>query len=685
MTPELPVPPPVDGIVSPASEKPVSAPVSSPVTPAAPLSPPRKKAGLNFAFILFVMFALAYAFPALVAMVVFPTPDGSLASVKQVATLVYTIGLISWLGFGIAGFLRIAAVKDHPRMRFFASARLAAFVLPLTILSGAVLFFINTAPKLRLEILSPSSADQLIAPVSIVFGMETPLKLFRQMKLAPLKYSWDFNNDGIVDQETFDPTSTYLISKAGIFNVVCTVSMTNGERKQVVYRLVIPRASFAVNPVSPIIDEQATFSIENFFPKGGDANSPKLQKARWDFDGDGVVDLETTQTVASYTFHKLGTVNVGVSWTQTNQTQSSLQRLIEVVKPPEQPFPITLETEPATLLGPPPFGVLFTLKTKEPIANASWDFGNQKNAEGLRVAQVFNAVGSYTVNVTVRSQTGAVARLSKLVRVTNPLDIPDLSFDGSPDVRGFTVEGQVPLDVTMTPLTSRPLISFTWDVPAGTESEISDKTLHAIYRDQGKYYVDLIGVDPDQNVFRKRVTINALAPQSTVVFSMDPETPTAPALVKFDASDSFVPAGEDITGFEWSFNDGAIGGSKFSGARIQHQFERPGTYDISLNIRTTAGQVYSGHQTLVVRAPLFDACFVPSRNSGKAPFGVRFDSGCSTGRFSSWLWDFGDNAQSDTAIPTHVFTKPGIYTVTLTATTPDGLKNTKTAIITVTE
>lgn len=683
MTPELPVPPPVDGIVSPGIEKPTPPPVSAPVAAVPPL---RKKAPLNLTLVLFATLAVVYALPAFALMAVFPTPDGSLASVKQLATLIYAIGLVFWLGFGLVGFSRVASIKDHPRMRFLASVRLGAFTVPMILVTGAVLVFTNLPPKLRLEIVQPKSADQLIAPVSVTFGMDTALKLFKQQALVPLKYSWDFNNDGVVDQETFDPSSTYLISKAGIFSVVCTVTMTDGTKKQVVYRLVVPRASFAVLPASPIIDEQATFSIENFFPKSTDPNAPKLQKARWDFDGDGTVDLETTQMEASYTYHKLGTVKVGVSWTQTNQTQSSLQRIIEVVKPPEQPFPIALETEPVTLLGPPPFGVLFTLKTKEPIANASWDFGNQKNSEGLRVAQVFNAVGSYTVTVAARSQSGAVAHLTKLVRVTNPLEIRDLTFGGKPEVRDFTVSGQVPLDITLTPLTSQPLITFTWDVPATVESEVADKTLHVVYRDEGKYYVDLIGVDPDQNVFRKRITINALPPQSTIDFSMDPPTPTAPALVKFDASDSFVPAGENITGFEWDFNDGITGGqTKFSGARISHQFVNPGTYDISLNVRTTAGQVYSGHKTLVVRAPLVDACFVPSRSSGKAPLGVHFDSGCSTGQFSKWLWDFGDGSQSDTDSPTHVFMKAGSYVVTLTATTPDGLKNTKTATINVTE
>lgn len=680
MSSELPTPPPVDGIVSQNLN---AAPVID--TPSSLQDEEKKR--LNVPLVLLIALAIIYGLPAFVFMVVFPTPDGSLDSLKQVVTLVYALGLLFWLIFGVMGFLRIAGVKDHRRMKFLAVVRLSALAIPLIMLSGALLVIINVPAKLRLEIIEPKNVDQLVAPVSVTFGMETALKLLKKDGLSPIKYSWDFNNDGIVDQETFDPTSTYLINKAGIFTIVCTVTMTSGESKQVLYRLVIPRASFAVLPVSPVIDEQATFSIENFFPKSTDPNAPKLENARWDFDGDGTVDLETSQPVASYTYRKLGAVNVSVTWTQTNQTQSSLQRIIEIVKPPEQPFPITLETEPSTLLGPPPFGVLFTLKTKEPIANASWDFGNQKNAEGLRVAQVFNSVGSYTVSVVVRSQSGAVAKLNKLVRVTNPLDLPDVSFTGSPSVRSFTVEGQVPVDVTLTPSTSRPLITFSWDVPSLTEFEVTDKTFHAMYRDVGKYYIDLIGVDPDQNVYRKRITVNALPPESTVVFSMDQASPTAPALVKFDASDTFVPVGQEITGFEWDFNDAAAAGAqtKFSGARVEHKFTKPGTYNISLNVRTTAGKVYSGQKTLVVRAPLIDACFVPSRSSGKAPLGVRFDSSCSTGEFTSWLWDFGDGSQSDMNGPTHVFTKAGDFIVTLTATTSDGLKNVKTATISVTE
>lgn len=675
MSPDTP-PPPVDGVTS---ATPVPAPAPSPVPASDGLRPRRK--GINVPLVLMCVFAFFYAVPAAVLLAIFPTPDGSLASVKGIATLVYAIGTGVLLLLLLVGLVRIASIKEHPRMRFFGLLRLAAFTIPLMVVGGFVIALINVPPKLRLEVTSPESLVDLMAPVSVTFGMDTALKLFAQNNQKPLKYEWDFNNDGLTDQETFDPEATYLVTNAGIYNIVAKVTMTSGEQKPVVYRLVVPRASFGVQPVNPIINEPATFTLEHLFPKDGGA--AKLLKAKWDFDGDGTVDLETDKLTAAFTYRKLGPVNATVAVTASNQSQTSLKRTLLVEKVPEQPFPITLETEPQMLLGPPPFGILFIIKTKEPIANVTWDFGNQKSAEGLRVAHVYASVGNFTVNVTARSESGAVARLSKVVRVTNPLDIRDLSFDGSPPVKNFSVEGEVPLTVNLTPVTVQPLISFSWDARSAPEVQSTDKTFYAIFRDEGEYTVDLIGIDPDQNVFRKPITIKALAPKSVVTFSMDPSAPTAPALVKFDASDTYIPGNEEITGFEWDFGDGEGSQSKLTGARVDHRFLKPGTYVVTLTVLTPSGRTYAGKQTLVVRAPLLDACFLASRRTGKAPLGVRFDSSCSTGEFIAWTWDFGDGSLSDMKDPTHVFQQAGDFNVTFTAVTKDGAKSIKTALISV--
>jgi uncharacterized repeat protein (TIGR01451 family) len=54
----------------------------------------------------------------------------------------------------------------------------------------------------------------------------------------------------------------------------------------------------------------------------------------------------------------------------------------------------------------------------------------------------------------------------------------------------------------------------------------------------------------------------------------------------------------------------------------------------------------------------------------------------STNSPTSWSWDFGDGTTSTEQNPAHTYTKPGVYTVSLTATNTGG-SNTETQIITV--
>ncbi|MDD5055544.1 MAG: PKD domain-containing protein [Candidatus Peribacteraceae bacterium] len=688
--------PQIDGISSPdgepvneASAVDTSAPaVPHPSVPSSPpyvSSPSEKRLG-RFAMIGIGLLALLYVIPAFAAFTLFPRADGNFMQFKTYVTVFFLVGAGLWSIGGMLIILRIFTVKSTLRLKLGALLRVLAVVIPLVLVSVGVLLQMQKEPTLYLDIVSPTDANELIAPLSVTFGMESAFRYFKQVGMVPDQFKWNFSGGGTsVSQETFDSQLTFLIPRAGVYNVAVEVSMKDGRMKNVYGRLAITRGSFIVQPTIPLVDEPVMFSLANLFPDSPDPAAPKLVKAKWDFLGRGVSDLETENLIVSYTYHKLGPVTPAVTVTLANQTQSVIQRTIHIEKPPEQPFPITMETEPSSLLGSPKFGVIFMVKTNEPMANVTWDFGNRKTGDGVRVAQVYGEVGTYTVTVEARSQSGAVAKLSKVVRVTNPLDIRDLAFEGSPEVRDFSIEGEVPLTVDLTPVTSQPLITFSWEAPKAYDVVMTDKNLHAVYRDEGKFLIDVIGVDPEQNVFRRKIRVDARAPSTVVTFVMDPPTPTAPALVTFDASDTFVPSGEEITGFEWDFGDSASGdqNSNFSGSRTEHLYQNPGTYTIGLKVRTTSGKIFDGKQALVVRAPLIDACFIPSRRTGKAPLGVHFDTRCSTGTFSSWLWDFGDGAQSDVFDPTHVFEKEGDYTVTATATTKDGRKSSKSTTISV--
>jgi PKD repeat protein len=69
------------------------------------------------------------------------------------------------------------------------------------------------------------------------------------------------------------------------------------------------------------------------------------------------------------------------------------------------------------------------------------------------------------------------------------------------------------------------------------------------------------------------------------------------------------------------------------------------------------------------------AAFTANRISGKAPLTVTLNDR-STGSPETWYWSFGDGKYSTTNNPSHTYSKPGKYTVTLTVTNAAG-KSTK--------
>ena len=77
------------------------------------------------------------------------------------------------------------------------------------------------------------------------------------------------------------------------------------------------------------------------------------------------------------------------------------------------------------------------------------------------------------------------------------------------------------------------------------------------------------------------------------------------------------------------------------------------------------------------------AAFTAAPLSGTPPLTVTFTDQ-STGAITTWDWSFGDGGASTQQHPTHVYTAPGSYTVTLTVSGPGGADSeTKTNYITV--
>ncbi len=142
-------------------------------------------------------------------------------------------------------------------------------------------------------------------------------------------------------------------------------------------------------------------------------------------------------------------------------------------------------------------------------------------------------------------------------------------------------------------------------------------------------------------------------------FSGSPAHGAAPLAVSFTDLSS-----GDITGWLWSFGDGATSTSR----NTTHTYSTPGSYTVSLRVTGPGGsdtETVSDYVT-VTSGQALQADFTASPTGGPPPLRVDFTS-LVTGGATSWSWSFGDGSSSAERNPVHTYSGVGAYTVSLTA------------------
>lgn len=618
-------------------------------------------------------FYILYILWAFVLMSLLPTSNLTLAPLVPIGVASAALAGILLVAVGFLLFLRIGQSRTPASTRERSAIKLAIVITPGLLISAALAFMITRQPALTVDITSPTSSSDFVAPLRITFGLDTTLKVLAQRGFHAIQYKWDINGDRKVDQTTVEPTLTATYDKEGVYTILVSMIGADGTIQTASRRFIITQSVFTVMPIQPIVQKPVVFSISNLV-----SNPQSISQVQWDFNGDGKVDTTTTSPQATNTFFKIGDYKVTATVDLTNKTQVSYSRTISVTEPPALPFPVTLASEPAHLIGSPPFAVLFTVDTKEPIAQVDWDFGDGQKGEGKRVAHTYTQNGSYSVQAAVRSQSGITANLDTVVQVVDALNLPDLTFTGTPSVQGNKIEGEVPLSLDLTPHTSTAFVTFNWEAPDADEVGSTDTNLQAIFRHEGTYTIILVAQDLNNHVLRQPIVVQVDPPSALVSFAMNPESGTSPLTVSFDASATSIP-GDDITGFTWDFGDGTP--QVPAGANVSHQYTAAKTYTIGLIVQTVSGKSYRATRSLVVRAAALQACFTRSRANVTSNEAVQFYSDCTAGSPQKYLWDFGDGSQTDQVNPVHTFTQSGSYTVKLSITDSTGAQNSYSAVV----
>jgi len=323
--------------------------------------------------------------------------------------------------------------------------------------------------------------------------------------------------------------------------------------------------------------------------------------------------------------------------------------------------------------GTVPLTVQFTSTVTNAVTSYAWNFGDGSVASTANPTHTYTNAGSFGVTLTITGPGGTVQAI-KPDYITVLVPAPEVSFVGTPR------SGDTPLTVQFTSTVTNTVTGYAWSFGDGGIATTANPT-HT-YTNAGSFGVTLIITGPGGTAQTTRpgyITVNPPPNVPTATFSADMISGLAPLTVTFTATTSGL-----VEGWLWTFGDGE---TATTGPMVQHTYQTPGVFDVSLTVSNTSGSYVASEPDFITVSepppPAPEVDFTGTPRSGDAPLDVHF-TGIVTGEVTSYAWSFGDGGIASTANPTHTYTSAGSFSVSLVVTGPGGtVQVVKPAYITV--
>jgi gliding motility-associated-like protein len=296
----------------------------------------------------------------------------------------------------------------------------------------------------------------------------------------------------------------------------------------------------------------------------------------------------------------------------------------------------------------------------------------------LPLPYTINTAGTYPIKVIAQNPTpdgcGGEQEIDYDLQVFDP---PVASFDISStgcvtDPIGFVDNSNT---------AGRPMIAWHWNFGDNTTDNSGPNVTHTYAA--GATYTIKHAIITDVGCLSDTVTKTVTLTNKPVAsFTVAAPQFCANKPVTFTNTSTLTGPGA-ITKWTWDFGDGpptVI--TAPSSPDIVHTYTAPGTYDVKLIAETGAG---CPSTPVTVRVTIGNT---PSANFNLPavcqPNGLAQFTDLSTitgGTITGWNWDFGDLTSSTLQNPSHNYTGPSPFTVTLTVTTNSGCTDTKTQVL----
>lgn len=475
-------------------------------------------------------------------------------------------------------------------------------------------------------------------------------------------YAWEFGDGGAGE----GVRTEYAYRRPGTYTVRLSVrddsgTPTAGGEAWATVRVNAP-------PVADAGPDQIVTASEVRFDGSG-SRDPDGSIASWSWDfGDGTTG-EGPNPVHIY--ERTGSFIVGLVVTDDSgtarSTDSDSLRVVVNALPVADAGPDRLAVPGEILV----FDGGGSLDPDGDVVRWTWDFGDGETASGPSVEHVYARPGAYQVRLEVQDDTGHATAIdhdeARVVINAAPVAVagPDLRVAPG-DIVTVDADGSFDPDGTIK--------RYRWTFGDGS-AEVSGRQVTHAFAEPGVYRVRLQVTDDsgignattaDELIVRVNHAPEAVAGE---------DIRTAQRTIMFDAGASVDPDGDPLT-FRWAFGDGT---PHLGGARVTHTYAEGGVYPVTLEVDDGSGlgnaRARDALTVTINRAPV---AMITARAAGCTGDTLIFDGGQSVdpdGGLLRYRWDFGDGTGSDLVNPTKVYTRPGLYPVTLTVEDEAGLAN----------
>jgi PKD repeat protein len=436
---------------------------------------------------------------------------------------------------------------------------------------------------------------------------------------------WDFGDGSRSTEES--PSHTFI--KAGSYTVSLTVK--NGNLSDT------KTTGITVKPVPPAVDFHAAPRKGNVPLKVVFINdSENATSFEWNF-GDRT---KSTDVNPVHTYRKAGSYSVTLKASNGDVSKAKTRKLyisVTAVRP-------NADFEATPQSGTAPLAVTFT-NTSSNAASFLWDFGDGRRSKAENPVHGYKQAGKYTVRLIAKYKGKADIKTDYITVKQPP---PKADFKGKPR------SGMGSLTVAFTN-TSTNATSFLWDFGDGTSGRGMNPTHE--YKKAGSFTVSLTasrGAEKDTRTETDYITVNPLPPEAA--FEGAPRSGSLPLVVSFKNNSS------NATSYAWDFGDGSTG----TQANPVHQYSQVGAYSVKLtaiNGSLTNTKIEPSYINVSPIPPTAD--FMGTPRKGNCPLAVNFIN--TSINATGYLWDFGDGGSSQEKNPSHTYSGPGSFTVSLTA------------------